>query len=160
MVTPSPGRAWGRIDPSPSTWRATRSDHWITGVGSPAHRLVELEVRLGLGDRIEQRNRLCFLFPCWWVSCDQAANAQAMDGLGRHASEAGLRSAVKVACTVLRGGVAATSPCYPTGLSVPWYSKKRRNLLNSTEFCAHRLICSNLQKYFVIFLLLILDMSE
>ena len=27
----------------------------VTGVGSPAHRLVELEVRLGLGERVEQR---------------------------------------------------------------------------------------------------------
>ncbi len=26
----------------------------VTGVGSPAHHLVELEVRVGLGDRIDQ----------------------------------------------------------------------------------------------------------
>jgi hypothetical protein len=30
----------------------------VTGIGSPAQRLVELEVRLGLGDRIGQRERL------------------------------------------------------------------------------------------------------
>ena len=55
----------------------------VTGFGSPGQSLVELELRLGLGER------LCFLFPCRWVSCDRAANAQAMEGLGWYASEAG-----------------------------------------------------------------------
>jgi len=41
----------------------------VTGVGSPVHRLVELEVRLGLGEGVEQRKRLCFLFPCGWAAC-------------------------------------------------------------------------------------------
>jgi hypothetical protein len=27
----------------------------VTGIGSPAHRLVKLEVRLGMGDRIDKR---------------------------------------------------------------------------------------------------------
>ena len=44
----------------------------VTGAGSPAHRLVELEVRLGLGDRIGQLECLGFGLPGGWVSCDRA----------------------------------------------------------------------------------------
>ena len=61
----------------------------VTGVGSPAQRLVKLEVWLGLGDRIDQLECLGFRLPGGWVSCDRAANAQAMEGLGWYASEAG-----------------------------------------------------------------------
>jgi hypothetical protein len=35
----------------------------VTGVGSPAHRLVKLEVRLGLGDWIGRREQLGFALP-------------------------------------------------------------------------------------------------
>ena len=40
----------------------------VTGIESPAQRWVKLEVRLGLGEGVRQRNRLSVLFPGGWAA--------------------------------------------------------------------------------------------
>jgi hypothetical protein len=53
------GRAWGRKTLRPG-YGGRLLDISVTGVGSPAQPLLELEVGLGLGERIEQQKMLCF----------------------------------------------------------------------------------------------------